>query len=264
MRWCHALIAATLLRASVPAHADEDAVCADRPGKATGTCTVPSGAWQIESGVADWSLQRTAGRRDTTLVLGESVIKYGIATRTDVGVDITPYVRVASHGQGVSESAAGIGDLAIQVKRRLTDDGAPLQFAVLPIVTIPLAKRDVGGGAWQFGMLLPIGYAIPRSALSIALTPEIDWVRDGDGYGRHLAMAQVAGLNWQASDRLTLSGELWGMWDWDPAGTTRQTSVDGSVAYLFNRRVQIDAGVNLGLNRQTPDVVVYGGFSIRL
>jgi hypothetical protein len=62
---------------------------------------------------------------------------------------------------------------------------------------------------------------------------------------------------------LTLSAELWGMWDWDPAGTTRQASVDGSAAYLLNKAVQLDAGANLGLNRQTPDVEIYAGFSIR-
>jgi hypothetical protein len=76
-------------------------------------------------------------------------------------------------------------------------------------------------------------------------------------------MAQVAGLGWQASERLNLSAEIWGQWDWDPAGTTRQASVDGAVAYLLSNSVQLDAGANFGLNRATPDVEIYGGVSKR-
>ena len=263
MRWLNPIMAAAALAASTAAQADGDAICADRPGKATATCTVPIHVWQIESGIADWSLQRSTGERDTALILGETVVKYGLSDRTDIGIDLTPYVRISNRGDGGARVASAIGDLSIQVKHRLTGEQAPLQVAILPVVTAPVAGHDVGAGAWQFGLLLPVGYSIPNSALSIALTPEVDLLPDADRHGRHLAMAQVAGLGWQASRKLTLSAELWGMWDWDPAGTTRQASVDGSAAYLLNKAVQLDAGANLGLNRQTPDVEIYAGFSIR-
>ena len=76
-------------------------------------------------------------------------------------------------------------------------------------------------------------------------------------------MVQVASLGWQATDKLSLSAEIWGQWDWDPSGTTRQASADGSIAYLVNRDLQLDAGANFGLNRVTPDLEVYGGISVR-
>jgi hypothetical protein len=76
-------------------------------------------------------------------------------------------------------------------------------------------------------------------------------------------MAEVAAIGWAASDKLNLSAELWGSWDWDPSGTTRQASADGSVAYLVGSDVQLDAGANFGLNRATPDVELYGGVSVR-
>jgi hypothetical protein len=76
-------------------------------------------------------------------------------------------------------------------------------------------------------------------------------------------MAQVASLGWQATDKLNLAAEIWGQWDWDPAGTTRQSSADGSVAYLLSDDVQLDAGANFGLNRVTPDVELYAGISKR-
>ena len=64
-------------------------------------------------------------------------------------------------------------------------------------------------------------------------------------------------------ERLSLTGELWGQWDWDPAGTGKQVSADGAVAYLAGQNLQLDAGANFGLNRQTTDVELYAGVSTR-
>ena len=73
---------------------------------------------------------------------------------------------------------------------------------------------------------------------------------------------------WRASagrraDKLNLSAEIWGQWDWDPSGTIRQRSADASVAYLLSNSVQLDGGANFGLNKQTPDVELYAGISKR-
>jgi hypothetical protein len=65
------------------------------------------------------------------------------------------------------------------------------------------------------------------------------------------------------SNRFTISGELWGAWDFDPSGTVRQYSLDGAAAFLLSNNVQIDAGVNFGLNRNTPDVELYSGIAFR-
>jgi hypothetical protein len=247
----------------VATQAQADPICAARPGKATPACTVPAGHFQLETGLADWSLQKDRGERETSLVIGETIIRYGLTGRSEVEIDVTPWQRSTSRGPGVRNRASGIGDVTVGYKQQLTAPAAAVQAALLPVVKIPTAKHALGNGKWEAGLLAPIGYALPHSSLSIGLTPEVDWVADGDGHGHHAAMAEVASFGWQASDRLNLSAELWGQWDWDPAGTTRQASADGSVAYLLSDDVQIDAGANFGLNRQTPDVEVYGGVSKR-
>jgi hypothetical protein len=76
-------------------------------------------------------------------------------------------------------------------------------------------------------------------------------------------MIQVVGLGWQASSKLNLSGELWGQWNWDPAGTQRQATADVAAAYLVSNDFQWDGGANFGLNRYTPDLELYSGFSVR-
>jgi hypothetical protein len=248
---------------SAAAAADQSPICADRPGKATSACTVPAGHWQIETGFADWTLQKSGGERDTSLVLGETTIKYGLTDGSDIEVDVTPWQRATSRGPGFRESANGIGDVNVIYKQRVVPANAPVQVIAMPFVKVPTANHSLGNGKWEGGVLFPIAYSIPKSPFSLGLTPEVDWAADADGHGHHAAMVQVASLGWQATDKLNLSAELWGQWDWDPSGTTRQASADGSVAYLLSNDVQLDAGANFGLNRVTPDVELYGGISVR-
>lgn len=263
MRRIVLLLGLAALGAAAPAFADDDQICADRPGKATSPCTVPAGHWQVETGLADWSLQKGGGERDTLLVLGETTVKYGLDEHSDIEVDVVPWQRATSRAGGVHQSASGIGDTQIIYKRELTSSDAALQLSLYPYVKLPTAKHDLGNGKVEGGLLVPIQYQVPKSKLSIGLTPELDLLADQDGHGYHAAMAQVVTLGWQASDKLNLSTELWGQWDWDPSATTRQYSADGAIAYVVNKNVQLDAGVNLGLNRQTPDVEIYGGISER-
>jgi hypothetical protein len=224
---------------------------------------VPAGHLQIETGLADWSLQRASGARDSSLVVGETTVKYGLTARSDIEIDIAPWQRVTGRASGVRSRASGFGDITVAYKHRLTGDSVPVEIAALPFVKVPTAQRALGNGKWEAGLLMPIGYSIPSTRLSVGLTPELDRVADGDGRGHHSAMAQVISLGWQSDDKLSLSGELWGQWDWDPAGTGKQYSVDGSIAYLVRDNLQIDGGANFGLNRQTPDVEIYTGVSTR-
>jgi hypothetical protein len=243
--------------------AGDDPICAARPGKSTPACTVPAGHFQLETGLADWSLQKGQGERDTSLAIGETTFRYGLDDRSDLEVDITPWQRATRRADGIRERASGIGDTTVAYKRPLTAPDSNAQAAIMPFVKVPTAGHSLGNGKWEGGLLIPIEFSIARSPFSVGLTPEVDWAADGDGHGHHAAMAQVASLGWQVDNQLNLSVDVWGQWDWDPTGTVRQASADGSIAYLASDSLQLDAGANFGLNRQTPDVEVYGGVSKR-
>jgi hypothetical protein len=243
--------------------ADQSPICADRPGKATSACTVPLGHWQLETGFADWTLQKEGGERDTSLVIGETMIKYGLTASSDIEVDVTPWQDARTRLGDIHEGVSGFGDTNVVYKQRLTSTDAAVQVLAMPFVKVPTANHEVGNGKWEGGLLFPIGYAIGKTPFSLALTPEVDWVANGDGHGHHAAMAQVVSLGFAATDKLNLSAEIWGGWDWDPDGTTRQVSADAAAAYLLSNNVQLDAGANFGLNRNTPDAELYGGVSVR-
>lgn len=254
------MIAALLLAGAVAAAPPP--ICADRPGKANPTCTVPAGMVQIETGLADWIHDDSVGVTTDSLAIGATAFKYGLTDRWHVEVDIAPYQWQRVRGGGPEQSVSGFGDLVVRSKYRLTS-GDGVQVALFPFVKIPTANRQIGNGQWESGLALPIDYSIPNSPLGLTVGPEMDWLADDDGHGHHWSMVQVIGFGWQASDKLNLSGELWGQWNWDPSGTTHQATADAAAAYLLNNNVQIDVGANFGLNRATPDLELYTGIAVR-
>ena len=256
------IAAALLLVAGRAAAADEAPICADRPGKANPTCTVPAGMIQIETGFADWIHDRSGALTTDSLALSATAFKYGLSDRWNLELDIAPYNWQRVRGGGLSVRDSSFGDIFVRSKYRLTS-GDGVQVAMNPAVKIPTANHNIGNGKWEAGVAFPIDYSIPKSPLGITLGPEIDWVADADGHGHHAAMAQVVGIGWQANAKLNLSAELWGQWDWDPSGTTRQATADFAAAYLVDKDLQLDVGANFGLNRNTPDLELYTGASVR-
>jgi len=258
------IIAALLVATGNPAIAARDQpICADRPSKSTGECTVPKGRWQIETGLVDWTHDRSSGVTTNLAIYGSSLVKYGMSDNADVELGITPLETLSVHGGGSSEHHSSFGDMIVRAKYRLTSADAPVLVAIDPFVKLPTANHDLGNGKVEGGVLVATSAGLGNSGFTLSLDPELDWVADADRNGRHAATQQVVNLGLAVNDKLSLSAELWGRWDWDPAGTGKQASADGAIAYLVNNHVQVDAGVNFGLNRQTSDVEVYSGVSVR-
>ena len=259
-----ALIGAILVASSsAAAGADEQPICPDRPSKSTGPCTVPEGKWQIETGLIDWSHSSNSGIDSDAIAWGNTAIKYGISPKADIELWLTPLETLSIHGTGVHEHDSSFGDTLVRVKYELSKDGSPVQVALDPFVKIPTAKHQLGNGKVEGGLLVPIQIAIGKSPFSISLDPELDLLANQDGQGHHAAMIQLVNVSFQANEKLALTTEIWSQWNWDPAGTGRQLSWDGSIAYLVNKNLQLDAGANFGLNKQTSDVELYTGISVR-
>ena len=260
----HIIIAAILLACAIPASAaDEPAICADRPSKSTGPCTVPARNWQIETGLLDWSNNSSGGVHTELMQWGGSLIKYGLSANADVELGIAPLEVLSVHGGGANEHHSGFGDMFVRVKYALTQGDAPVQVAFNPFVKIPTANHLLGNGKIEGGLLVPVQVQLGKSPLTLSLDPELDLVADTDGHGRHVATQEVVNFGVQLNDKLSLSTEIWAAWDWDPAGTAKQASADGTIAYDLGKDVQVDAGANFGLNRNTPDVELYTGVSAR-
>lgn len=248
---------AALVLTAAPATAEGAPICTDRPAKANAVCTVPAGKFQLESSFADWTRIEAEGTMTDIWQGGGSVLKFGLTDHSDLQLGFTPYVDIDSGPTHLS----GVGDVTVRYKHRLTNDDAKLQVAAIPFIKLPTAKHGIGNGKAEGGLAVPVSTALGKATLTIG--PEVDLLTDSDGDGRHFQLVNLANIAGTIAPRMTLAGELWTATNFDPAHTGTQLSADAAMAYLVNDNFQLDAGANLGLNRNTPDVEIYAGFSIR-
>jgi hypothetical protein len=234
-------------------------ICTDRPTKANAVCTVPVGKLQLESSLASWSFTRAAGTRTRLMSLGSTAVKLGVTEKSDLQVGVTPYVRLEVEG---SKDAGGFGDIVVRYKQRLTNDGASVQAAIIPFLKLPTAARGLGNDKAEGGLAIPVSFAL-SGPISMTFGPEVDLLADGDGHGRHAAIVNLINIAGPIAPRLTLAGEIWTNVNFDSAGTIKQASADAALTYSLSNNVQIDAGANIGLTRDTPDVELYAGASLR-
>ncbi len=264
MSWSLWLGLACALLAGPAAASDapsEEPICADRPAKGNSTCTVPVGMLQLEIGAADRSLAKSGDTRIELLTIGSSFVKVGLSDRSDLEVGFTPFARLTVEQGTAYDRAAGFGDVVVRYKHRLTTDGANVEIALIPFAKLPTAAGELGNGKVEGGLAVPVGFDL--GALTVTLGPEVDVLANLDGHGHHAAVANLLNVGIPLADGLTLAAELWANVNFAPAETVKQASADLAVAYLLSNDVQLDAGANFGLTRDTPDTEFYAGVSVR-
>lgn len=251
-----------LLLAAVVTSDTLPAICTERPGKANAVCTVPAGHVQIETGLADWSLTKSRGARAELVSLGATFVRVGLTDASEFQAGISPYSWLTAKEGGSKARVKGFGDVTLRYKRRLTGEDGPVQVGLIPFVKLPTAAHDVGNGKLEGGLAVPISFT-PGGPVGITLGPEVDVLSDADGGGHHAALVNLVNVGAPIARKLTLSGELWTNFNFDPVGTVKQASADTALAYLVSNDLQLDAGANFGLTRDTPDVEIYAGVSAR-
>jgi Putative MetA-pathway of phenol degradation len=245
--------AQTVAPAAEPALRD---LCADRPGKATPPCILDAGHTQIETGLADAVFLRG---HETVTALGASEVRFGLTSNVEAEVAWAPVI--VDHQRGAS-NVTGVGDLTLGFRRALTTPGADgPAVSIQAFVNAPTATHGLGAGGWTGGARLPVSAPLSKT-LSLGLTPEVDVVRNASGGGTHLAASTAVSLG-RSFGKASLGVEVWGAVDDDPSGRTYQASADLTAALAVGDNVQLDAGANFGLNRNTPDAEVYVGISHR-
>jgi hypothetical protein len=259
-------ITVLLLALAAPALADSADVtpapiCTDRPTKSTGTCTADAGHLQLEADLVNYSELSLDGTRTQTLLALNPTLKYGLGPRLDVELNLPAWIQTRTHDASGTVTASGSGDVSLKLKQKLYT-GPLVELALMPLVKAPTAARAVGNGAWEGGVLLPLVAKLSEQ-WSLNLSPELDVLANASGGGHHLNTAQLVNLGRTLPHDVTLSIELWADWDRDPAGSQRQVSFDLGAAWLLSAALQLDGGVNLGLNKLTPGMQAYLGISQR-
>jgi len=237
------------------------AICTDRPSKSNYACTVDAEHFQYESDLVNASSLRQGDEATTTWLILNPTLKYGVTDNLDVEANMTALEIVRTQDTpGTRATLMGVSDLYLRVKYEFVNVPKVVQAAIIPYVKAPTGRAGIGDGAVEGGLLLPINYE-PNALLTLTLMPEADSYANSVGAGQHLNTSEVFTLAFNLPRNLTLYAELWADWNLDPARTIRQRSADFALAFGLTDYLQIDGGVNRGLNAATPQVQGYLGLS---
>ncbi|WP_312026759.1 transporter [Sphingomonas endolithica] len=257
------MLAGAMLIWAIPAVAQEREYCPARPGLGTPACTIAPGRVSVETGLANWTLERDSDTRTDTVLIGDTQLRIGVTDSIEAQIGWTPYghVRVRDKARGDIDRAGRVGDAYLGIKANLMNpDGKGFSAAVQPFVTVPVGRGPVGAGDWGAGAIVPVSYDL-NDTVSLQLSPEIDAAVDEDGDGRHLAFGTVVGLGVALSDAVNGTLEFQALRDNDPADHATQALAGLSVGWKVMDDLQLDAGGNAGLNAASPDLELYFGIS---
>jgi hypothetical protein len=242
-------------------------LCPDRPGRGTSACTLDAGYFQLESDLVNGSFAHAEGVTTDTWLITNPNLKYGLTDDLDVEANIAPYEIVRTHDTKTDMTATeeGIGDLFLHLKyAAIGNGGSDFALVLEPFLKAPTAPKSIGNGAVEGGLVVPIAWALP-DGWQLGSTPEIDINKNAGDDGRHVVFTDVVGLSHGVGAGVTLGVEAWESTDFDPAGATQQYSFDLNAAWIPDGmpNLQWDAGVNIGLNRNTAAAQLYMGVSKR-
>lgn len=237
--------------------------CPDRPGLGTPACTMDRGHFAAEAGLVDWTLDRRVRSRTDTLAAGDLLVRYGIADTAEAQVGWTVLGRVRTRSDGQVDGSSGTGDVTMALRKNLRNpDGSGFSAAVMPFVTLPTGGSEIGAGDWAAGLLLPVSGEL-SAGFGLAFTGSVEAKVDADREGRHLALGAVIGVDVPASGEVGVTLELAATRDQDPSGATTSVLAAMSGAWSPHDALQFDAGVDIGLNRNTPDLRLSVGVARR-
>ncbi|MEO8547238.1 MAG: transporter, partial [Sphingomicrobium sp.] len=194
--------------------------------------------------------------------LGDTAVRFGLGSGSEVQLSWTPWVRVTERGAGTHDSASGAGDALLLYKVRFNRADAPVVFGLMPFAKLPLASRPIGNRRVEAGVLAPVDIAL-ADRWTLTLTPEADWNADGDGRGHHLGLAGAVGLGLDLTDRVSTGLTVWAQRDADPGGTVHQEVAGLSLAWLARPKLQFDVEADAGIGGAAPALELIVGVSIR-
>lgn len=237
----------------------------DRPTKSNGPITVDAGRFQYETDLVSYLHSNVGGVTTRTFVALDPTLKIGLTRRVDLELQFNGYTstRVSDPDAGFTLSRAnGAGDLVVRTKFNLFgNEGGAVALALLPYVKVPTAARNLGNNQVEGGMIVPLSMTLP-AGFSLTLMPEIDVLENNNNHGKHVNFTGVVNLGYSINKQWTVFAELYSAVGTD-AHTPPVYTADSALAFLLTETVQLDVGVNVGLNRNAPNLQLYTGISQR-
>lgn len=238
----------------------------DRPDTTESPHTVDAGHFQFEFSVVDYSYDRSNDAQETTRAweVAPINIKFGLLNNTDIQFVLTPYARERTTDRPTDSTTTidGFGDTTIRLKQNIVgNDEGNFALAIMPFITLPTAKRSLGAGDIECGIIVPMGFELPND-FSLGLMGEIDILRSADRSRYVVDFVHTATINRRIAGSLSGFIEYAGFHNFNNDEDYRGYFNAGLI-YEFTPDFRLDTGVRAGLTEAADDFGVFAGGTYR-
>lgn len=251
------------LSALPAAHADDDdAINPDRPNVANSSQVVGPGRVQLETGL-NQDRQRDPDAHVRTLTT-PTLLRVGLSDAFELRVetDGRTIAHASDPATGEHTVSAGWADLAAGVKWHLHDqDGAMPSLGVIAEALLPTGSRSLRGSGFRPQVEMPAEWDLGHD-WSLGVMPGIGRDQDDAG-GRYTYGVLAASVGKAFGERLRGFAEVAAprIARAEHGGT--QLQADAGVSWLVNKDCAVDAMIVRGLHRNTPELSLAFGISVR-
>jgi len=222
-------------------------IATDRPAVTNSSVVVPAGSLQVENGFLE---TRSQGQ---SIVDGpESLVRFGIAKRTELRLTVPDYYYNLNAGPG-----SGFGDLALGVKQQLGPIPGKFDVSVIVFLSFPTGADTVSSGGYDPGVQVPWSRALSANWTAAGMFsvywPTQNGTRNVTGESTFLFDRQLT-KPWDAF--VEYAG------DFPEVGGPRHLLHFGT-ALKITQHQQIDFHVGVGLSSAAVDHLVGIGYSFR-
>lgn len=235
-----------------------DPIVADRPDFTESTLTIPSGHYQIESGV---TFSRFGEEESQSF--GEVLVRIGAGERVEARLGIGSYTRIDPGFDG-ADTISGYEDPFIGFKVRLNESDPNLRPPGHPAVSllfstsVPVGDDELTADEWQPETKLLLAWDLPWFSLSSNLI--YGYPVDGDERFHQFGATLSAGFS--LTDRMGMFVEIFGFNKESVNGSSTQY-IDSGVTFSVFNDLQLDARIGFGLDDPSPNWFAGVGAAVR-
>jgi outer membrane putative beta-barrel porin/alpha-amylase len=235
--------------AQSPTSPADPGIVTDRPDVTESSVVVPKGSLQLENGIT-W----TSVHRANTIDLSETLMRFGVSTRTEIRIVVPNYLG----GLSGPDTASGFGDIALGMKQQLGPFPGGFDLSVIAALSLPTGADRVSSHGFDPFIKLPWSKDL-RAGWSICGMQSVFWnTEDGK---RNLTGEQTFYIEKELTKGWDAFAEYAG--DFAQWCGSKQIAHLGT-AYRITPRQQVDFHYGFGLSHSAPGRFFAVGYSFRI
>jgi hypothetical protein len=221
-------------------------IATDRPAVTASSVAVPAGDLQAENGFSD-----TRSDGQTTLDGPQTLVRFGVASKTELRLTLPDYV------DGIS-GVSGFNDLAVGLKQQLGPTPGGFDVSLILTLSLPTGARRISSHGYDPSIQIPWSRAISANWTAAGML-SLYWPTQAAG--RNLTGEATFLLDRQLTKRWDAFVEYAG--DFPETGGPRHLLHIGT-AWKLTPNQQFDLHAGVGLSSAAVDHFIGVGYSFRL